>query len=118
MRYPIDFSDYYQHIENRYERYGEENPLLPSFVRIGRIEASNGTMLVIGSDKKQFYPLLATIKSALNTVSFDAITIIHEQSILIKEMNPPHSATRLSSKKPPYRQFHHSVKTFDNVING
>ena len=76
MRYPIDFSDYYQHIENRYERYGEENPLLPSFVRIGRIEASNGTMLVIGSDKNQFYPLLATIKSALNSVSFDAITII------------------------------------------
>jgi hypothetical protein len=39
-------------------------------------------------------------------------------SILIKEMNPPHSATRLSSKKPPYRQFRQSVKTFDDVING
>ena len=80
MRYPIEFSDQYQHIENRYERYGEENPLLPLFVRIGRIEASNGTIYVIGSDKKQFYPLLATIKSALNTVSFDAITIINNGS--------------------------------------
>lgn len=76
VRYPIDFSAYYHHIENRYERYGEVNEFLPSFVKTGRIRTSNGTMLVIGSDKKQFYPLLATIKSALNQISLDALTVI------------------------------------------
>ena len=76
MRYPIDFSDYYQDIQNRYDRFGEENAFLPAYIRTGRIKASNGTMLVIGSDKKQFYPLLATINNALKTVAFDAISII------------------------------------------
>lgn len=78
IRYPIPFSQYYQHEENRYRNYGIQQPILGR-MKTGAITPStdpSAIMLVIGSDTKQFYSMLKTIEQASRVFNLSALTII------------------------------------------
>ena len=78
IRYPIPFSQYYQHEENRYRNYGIQQPILGR-MKAGAITPStdpSAIMLVIGSDTKQFYSMLKTIEQASRVFNLSALTII------------------------------------------
>lgn len=78
IRYPIPFSQYYQHEENRYRNFGVKHPVLLD-VETGPILPStdpSAVMLIIRSDSKQFYSMLASVSHAFDVYNFSALTIL------------------------------------------
>lgn len=68
IEYPIPFNDYYQKKENRYDQFGQSNPVFASFVKTGKIEeyqSGNDLLFVIPSSDNHFLASVTCILSII-----------------------------------------------------